>query len=634
MSDRDPRMSYKVDKSLVSLHRHDQMAGVICLQETKLLPSALRSEVCIAQHYFSYFSVCGSGSGSGGMEKAYSGTATFVRKDLPVYQAQQGLTGRVSRKSSRGRSGNSGNDTDIIWVESEEVGLSEEELRLLDAEGRCVITDHGSFVLFNVYAPNAHTANMVSTTKVSNEEDDEDVLDETNERWEVTLDTDVNDLSDRYVFKMKFNYLLSYCVRKLQLEGRKVVVVGDLNVNSQRIDHCEAENHDYTEPFGRSSIPENESPAQLAANGAAASVRTKNVDDDKQNYWKFSFESRPQVLWMKNILSEKPYYIVSNIEEEGNKVYHSNPLLSLFSKYLHITCDLVDTFRHHWPTRTTAYTCWNSLTGARKTNFGTRLDYILVSSSIVSQVLSADIDPTVEGSDHCPVHCYIRANLFQSEHSTPHPPPPPSLCTIYTHSTVQTSMSSFVLTTSTRSSVGSPLVGGAKAATTVHKSATVSNTAKRNRPSSSSVANPMSVAIMESLFRINKPVKNTQNDTDVLLKNVSPNRSQLYQGLSEDCTHISSTCTALPHLKRQKVTCTKSLSTVTSPSAVKSLSMSSFRALLAPVKVPRCSGHNEACATRTVNKVGPNEGRRYIIIFSLLVYHRNRLYFWHSSNYC
>lgn len=30
---------------------------------------------------------------------------------------------------------------------------SGEELRELDGEGRCVITDHGAFVLFNLYVP-------------------------------------------------------------------------------------------------------------------------------------------------------------------------------------------------------------------------------------------------------------------------------------------------------------------------------------------------------------------------------------------------------------------------------------------------------------------------------------------------
>ena len=30
---------------------------------------------------------------------------------------------------------------------------SREELEHIDSEGRCVVTDHGAFVLFNVYGP-------------------------------------------------------------------------------------------------------------------------------------------------------------------------------------------------------------------------------------------------------------------------------------------------------------------------------------------------------------------------------------------------------------------------------------------------------------------------------------------------
>lgn len=39
--------------------------------------------------------------------------------------------------------------------------FSDAELKAFDAEGRCVVTDHGAFVLFNVYGPaitNADTA--------------------------------------------------------------------------------------------------------------------------------------------------------------------------------------------------------------------------------------------------------------------------------------------------------------------------------------------------------------------------------------------------------------------------------------------------------------------------------------------
>lgn len=46
-------------------------------------------------------------------------------------------------------------------------------------------------------------------------------------------------------------------------------------------------------------------------------------------------------------------------------------------------CDLIDLFRVHHRARREAFTMWNMRTGARVSNYGTRLDYILVDSSLI-----------------------------------------------------------------------------------------------------------------------------------------------------------------------------------------------------------------------------------------------------------
>ncbi|VDP70910.1 unnamed protein product [Echinostoma caproni] len=70
----------------------------------------------------------------------------------------------------------------------------------------------------------------------------------------------------------------------------------------------------------------------------------------------------------------------------------------------------VDIFRHVHPTRPDAYTCWSSRTGARATNYGVRLDYILVDRALLayfdaipSVVIQSDLLTNQVGSDHCPV---------------------------------------------------------------------------------------------------------------------------------------------------------------------------------------------------------------------------------------
>jgi len=49
------------------------------------------------------------------------------------------------------------------------------------------------------------------------------------------------------------------------------------------------------------------------------------------------------------------------------------------------------------------YTWWSHFANARARNVGWRIDYILVSESLTSKVVAADIHPDIFGSDHCPV---------------------------------------------------------------------------------------------------------------------------------------------------------------------------------------------------------------------------------------
>ncbi len=63
----------------------------------------------------------------------------------------------------------------------------------------------------------------------------------------------------------------------------------------------------------------------------------------------------------------------------------------------------VDTFRHHYPDLTDAYSWWSYRAGARQRNVGWRIDYFGVSTPLIDRVASAQILPHVHGSDHCPV---------------------------------------------------------------------------------------------------------------------------------------------------------------------------------------------------------------------------------------
>ncbi|CAH8344735.1 unnamed protein product [Eruca vesicaria subsp. sativa] len=179
-------------------------ADIICFQETKLRRQELTSDLTIAEGYESFFSctrTCEKG------RTGYSGVATFCRVKsaslscevaLPV-AAEEGITGLVNSSFSRGGK----NESSVIAEGLEE--YEKDELLRIDQEGRCVITDHGHFVVFNVYGPRA-----------------------------------VADDAERIEFKHRFYDVLERRWECLLRQGRRVFVVGDLNIAPFAMDRCEA----------------------------------------------------------------------------------------------------------------------------------------------------------------------------------------------------------------------------------------------------------------------------------------------------------------------------------------------------------------------------------------------------------
>ncbi|PID92557.1 MAG: exodeoxyribonuclease III [Bacteroidetes bacterium] len=64
---------------------------------------------------------------------------------------------------------------------------------------------------------------------------------------------------------------------------------------------------------------------------------------------------------------------------------------------------LTDSFRHLHPTQKGAYSWWSYRAGARARNVGWRIDYFLLSKSLLPVLEEACIYSEVMGSDHCPV---------------------------------------------------------------------------------------------------------------------------------------------------------------------------------------------------------------------------------------
>lgn len=63
----------------------------------------------------------------------------------------------------------------------------------------------------------------------------------------------------------------------------------------------------------------------------------------------------------------------------------------------------VDTFRYFNPDKTDSYSWWSYIGNCRAKNVGWRIDYFIVSNSIIDKVTNPIIYSDVYGSDHCPI---------------------------------------------------------------------------------------------------------------------------------------------------------------------------------------------------------------------------------------
>ncbi|KAF9317669.1 Class II abasic (AP) endonuclease [Podila horticola] len=280
-------------------------ADIICLQETKITRSKLESDLALVPGYNSYWSFHRTKSG-------YSGVAIYVKDHIKLLAAEEGISGVLSGNLSPPMltspifTPGTQLDLDLDGKNPKVGGYPAMEtqdpsvyarLQELDNEGRGLVLDFGFFVLFNLYCPN-----------------------ETDET--------------RLPFKMDYYNLLEARVRELIKEGRQVMVLGDMNVIPSELDHCD--------------------PAK----------------------WK---------------------------KESGESDFTNTPPRKWFNGFLAPNGPLTDLYRVFHKDVPGAFTCWNTKINARPSNYGTRLDFILVTEELLPWFKSCDRLPHIVGSDHCPV---------------------------------------------------------------------------------------------------------------------------------------------------------------------------------------------------------------------------------------
>lgn len=147
--------------------------------------------------YTSYFAFSRKRTG-------YSGVATYCKSEFLPIKAEEGLGGTLP---------SSQNDDSVGFTEKVNIEFTNDELKSLDAEGRCVITVHKVkmkhdetklLAIFNLYCPRADP-----------------------------------EKPERLIYKLQFYKLLEIRAHNLRKAGYLVIILGDINCSHHKIDHCD-----------------------------------------------------------------------------------------------------------------------------------------------------------------------------------------------------------------------------------------------------------------------------------------------------------------------------------------------------------------------------------------------------------
>jgi len=118
--------------------------------------------------------------------------------------------------------------------------------------------------------------------------------------------------------------------------------------------------------------------------------------------------------WLKDLEKAKPVIVCGdfNVAHKPIDLAHPKANYNKTAGYMQEEIDgmdrftgggLADTFRRLYPDAAERYSWWSYRAGARSKNIGWRIDYFLVSESLMPAVKNAFILEEITGSDHCPV---------------------------------------------------------------------------------------------------------------------------------------------------------------------------------------------------------------------------------------
>jgi len=111
-------------------------------------------------------------------------------------------------------------------------------------------------------------------------------------------------------------------------------------------------------------------------------------------------EKKPVIICGDLNVAHQPIDIARAKENYNKSAGYTQREIDGFTKLLE--AGFVDTFRRFYPD-VVKYTYWNVMFNSRARNVGWRIDYFLVTESLLPNVKDAMIYDHILGSDHCPV---------------------------------------------------------------------------------------------------------------------------------------------------------------------------------------------------------------------------------------
>lgn len=364
--------------------------------------------------------------------------------------------------------------------------------------------------------------------------------------------------------KMFYELLWKRCLTLLHA-GKSIIWLGDINICYHPRDHC-----DYCREYdllcdlhGENVVEEGILLYVQSITGQGSSPPPSVPAAIVQYASIFYTSSKPLRQWLYSLLYVDP---------EARK-YH-----------------LMDTFRALHPTQRRAFSCWNTLTNARAGNYGSRIDFIFSAGPAfqtdVSIIREAKLMTDIQGSDHCPVCVDIHSSLIETLPASY----PVAIPWNTKHLLQQTRLSSWFNSAVLKSSDIATGVRGSGAKVTppqqpsndikeMPRKRTIDAYFSNERASSTSTASTMLTYNLGSSERI--------VDEEVVDLISSDEEDIIDDAIDKVCTQDSSI-------------------TVSTPSEQSTKKVSR-------VNRPFCRRHHEPCTAYTVNKKGPNRGRRFYL---------------------